>query len=243
MKRFYGSAVFGLAVLLVITCMACKSIEKFTGSGSVAKKGLSEQQIVAGLKDALKVGTKSAVGILNRNNGFNGDAGVRVLFPPDAIRAEQKLRQIGFGRKVDEFIVQMNRGAERAVSEAVRIITDAVVSMTFQDAKGILFGADNAATEYFRRKTTNSLISAFGPHIKNALDAVNATTLWRDITTMYNRIPGVNKVQTDLVRYVTDRALAGLFAKLELEERKIRKQPLARVTDILKLVFAELDNR
>ena len=150
---------------------------------------------------------------------------------------------MGFGRKVDDFIVQMNRGAERAVAEAVKIITDAVLSMSFDDARGILFGADNAATEYFRRKTTNALISAFGPHIKSALDAVNATALWRDITTTYNKIPGVTKVQTDLVRYVTDRALAGLFKKLEAEEYKIRKQPLARVTDILKQVFGELDKR
>ena len=240
MKRIHVTLVLGAVMLLALAAVACKSIEKYTGGGG---KGLSEQQIVSGLKDALKVGTKSAVGILNRNNGFNGDSAVRVLFPPDAVRAEQKLRQLGLGRKVDDFIVQMNRGAERAVAEAVKIITDAVLSMSFDDARGILFGADNAATEYFRRKTTNALISAFGPHIKNALDAVNATSLWRDITTTYNRIPGVTKVQTDLVRYVTDRALSGLFKKLEAEEYKIRKQPLARVTDILKQVFGELDKR
>jgi len=230
----------GLAGLLLVTG-GCRSIDRLKSNGT--SKGLSEQQIVAGLKDALKVGAGQAVKVLNRNDGFYGDAGVKVFFPPDAVRAEQKLRQIGLGSKVDQFIVQMNRGAERAVTEAVRIIGDAVLSMSFDDAKGILFGADNAATEYFRKKTTSALISAFGPHIRNALDAVNATTLWRDITTTYNRIPFVNKVNTDLVAYVTDKALSGLFKKLEIEERRIRKEPLARITDILKQVFAELDKR
>lgn len=241
MKWVQGLVAGILGVMLVQGVVACKSIQSYIGGEG--KKGLSEQQIVLGLKDALKVGTKSAVGILNRNNGFNGDASVRVLFPPDAVSAERRLRQLGLGGTVDRFIVQMNRGAERAVAEAVQIIINAVLSMSFSDARGILFGADNAATEYFRRKTTNALIVAFGPHIKTALDKVEATRLWREITRAYNRIPGVKKIETDLVRYVTDRALAGLFKKLEAEEYKIRKQPLARVTDILKRVFGELDKR
>jgi enolase len=131
----------------------------------------------------------------------------------------------------------MNHGAENAVSKAAPIFLNAITSMTFADAKNILKGADNAATEYFKGKTTTALFGLFKPEIQKALDAVNATKYWSDITSTYNKIPFVTKIETDLAKYVTDKALTALFTQIASEEKKIRTDPLARVNDILKKVF------
>jgi len=241
LNRVSGICAFAAALIMVISAASCAGgLPKL---GNVQKKGLTEKQIVAGLKDALSIGSGNAAALLNKKDGYFRDSTVKIPFPPEAGVVESALRKVGAGSNVDSFIERMNRGAEDAAIEAVNIFKNTVLGMTFADARGILFGADNAATQYFRARTTTSLAEAFRPKIGNSLEKVHATSLWKEITQQYNKIPGVNKVDTDLIRYVCDRALSGLFSKLEIEERKIRKEPAFRVTAVLKQVFGELDKK
>ncbi|PKP04941.1 MAG: DUF4197 domain-containing protein [Bacteroidetes bacterium HGW-Bacteroidetes-6] len=223
-----------IAVLLLFA--GCDTISKMnlpTGGAVI----LSESDIVSGLKEALNVGTNNAVGLLGKADGFLKNPLFKIPFPEDAKRAETKLRELGMNDLVDNFITTMNHGAENAVSKAAPIFLNAITSMTFEDAKNILKGADNAATEYFKAKTTTALFGLFKPEIQKALDAVNATKYWTDITSTYNKIPFVTKIETDLAKYVTDKALSALFTQIASEEKKIRTDPVARVNDILKKVF------
>lgn len=227
------------AAVLTLTWWSCdtlKSIQDNMESGGA----LSESDIVAGLKQALEIGTGNAVGILNKTDGYFKDPLVKLPFPPDAVRAADKLRKLGMGKLVDDFVLTLNRGAEKAAKKAGPIFVSAIKQMTFQDARNILKGPDNAATQFFNRKTRTPLYNGFSPVIKNTLDEVNATKYWTDITTTYNRIPLVTKVETDLVKYSTDLALDGLFLKLAKEEKKIRDDPAARVTGLLKKVFGSV---
>lgn len=235
MKKYV--VIFLVAVTLAgMSCDTLKSIQDTVNSPAP----LSESEIVAGLKQALEVGTGNAVSILNKTDGYFGDALVKILFPAEAQRAADKLRQLGMGKLVDDFVLTLNRAAEKAAAEAKPIFVDAVKGMTFADARNILQGPDNAATEYFKGKTTPALTAKFSPVISNALNASNATKYWTDITTTYNKIPMVTKVETDLVKYTTEKALAGLFLKLAGEEKKIRTNPAARVTELLQKVFGSV---
>lgn len=242
LKRKYISVMcaFSAAFILAVFVLSCANMPKI---GGTQKKGLTESQIIAGLKDALRVGSGNAATILNKKDGYFKDSVVKILLPSELNNLDKVLRSVGAGPKVDTLVERMNRGAEDAASEAVGIFAGSVASMTFADARGILFGSDNAATQYFKRTSTDSLTTAFRPKISNSLDKVQATTLWKEISQQYNKIPGVSKVDTDLVRYVCDRALSGLFTKIEIEERNIRKEPAFRVTAILKQVFGELDKK
>ena len=223
-------------VVVLVLSTSCDTLSKMNLPTNLPTV-LSESDITNGLKEALKVGTNNSVGFLGKTNGFLGNPAYMIPFPQEAIRAKDKLEQLGMGKLVDDFIATMNHGAENAVSKAAPIFINAITSMSIQDAANILKGADNAATEYFKAKTTASLTALFKPEIKNALDAVNATKYWTDITTTYNKIPLVTKVETDLSQYVTEKAIAALFTQIAAEEKKIRTDPAARVSDILKKVF------
>lgn len=229
-------AFMTMVALSWLSCDTLTQIQKSVEGGGT----LSESEIVNGLKQALEVGTGNAVGILNKTDGYFKDPLVKIAFPEEAQRAADKLRDLGMNKLVDDFVLTLNRGAEKAAKEAGPIFVTAIKQMTFQDARQILQGPDNAATEYFKGKTTPALTSKFSPVIKNTLDQVNATKYWTDITSTYNKIPFVNKVETDLVKYTTGKALGGLFLKLEGEEKKIRTNPAARVTDLLKKVFGSV---
>lgn len=234
MKKLALIPIGLLSIILMIS--SCDSLGKISipvNTGSV----LTESEIVGGLKEALNIGTNNAVSLLSKENGFFGDALVKIPFPEEAKRAETKLRELGMNKLVDDFILTMNRGAEKAVSKAGPIFANAITSMTFEDARNILKGPSNAATEYFKKKTSAQLFDLFKPEIKNALDAVNATKYWTDITSTYNKIPLVTPIETDLAKYVTNKALEALFMKIAIEEQKIRTDPLARVTDLLRKVF------
>ena len=207
-----------------------------TGSTSSA---LSETDIISGLKEALTIGSTKASDQLNQLDGFNKNTLVRIPFPEDAQRVATQLRKMGMGSKVDEFELTLNRAAEKAAKEAAPIFVNAVRQMSFADAKSILTGPDTAATAYLRKSTYNSLYSTFQPHIVSALNSTFATSKWTEITTIYNRIPLVKKVDTDLSRYTTNKALKGVFTLEAIEEGKIRKDPAAQVSDILKKVFGK----
>jgi hypothetical protein len=202
---------------------------------------LSESEISAGLKQALQVGAQNATGKVATVNGFFGNALIKVLLPPEALKVERTLRQIGMGAIVDKAILSMNRAAEDASGKAVPIFTNAITSMSIQDAVGILKGGNNAATSYLKSKTTASLTAAFRPVIEASLDKANATKYWADVFNAYNDLPTTfKKVNPDLAGYVTERALNGVFVYIADEETKIRMNPAARVTDLLKKVFGSI---
>jgi len=200
---------------------------------------LPENEISRGLKEALMIGAKNAAAQLNKTDGFYGNPLIKIPFPENAKKVANELRQLGFGNKVDQFELSLNRAAEGASIEAAPIFINAITSMGITDAKNILLGSNNAATVYLQNKTSTQLSSAFAPHIKSALDSTSATKLWTEITEIYNKIPFVNQVDSDLTKYTTDKALTGLFSVVAEEEKKIRDKPAARITDILKKVFAK----
>jgi len=210
------------------------------GNDKDPKTGLSTSEIADGLKDALNVGAKNATGQVSAPNGFFGNALIKVLMPPEAKKVENTLREIGFGKYVDDAILSMNRAAEDASTKALPIFLNAIKNMTIQDAVSILNGNNDAATQYLKAKTSAQLTAAFKPVIQESLDKVNATKYWTQVFDTYNQLPTTfNKVNPDLAAYVTERALNGVFVYIAEEEAKIRMNPAARVTDLLKKVFAK----
>lgn len=200
-------------------------------------KSLTTGDISAGLKEALQVGAKNAAGKLSSADGFFGNAALKILMPPEAQKLEKTLREYGMGKQVDDAILSMNRAAEDASKSATPIFVDAIKGMSITDAVGILKGSDTSATAYLKGKTTSQLTDAFKPVIQQSLDKVDATSYWATLTNYYNKIPFVKKINTDLAAYVTDKALVGMFLTVAQEEQKIRKDPVAQTTDILKKVF------
>lgn len=201
--------------------------------------GLSTEEIVSGLKEALSLGAQKSADKLSAANGFFKDAAVKVLMPPEAQKVEKALRSIGAGKLVDDAILSFNRAAEDASKSAAPIFVNAVKNMSIQDALGILKGADTSATAYLKKATTSSLTAAFKPVIDASLAKVDATRYWSLVVDKYNSLPTTfNKVNSDLPAYVTEKAMNGIFFYVADEEKKIRSNPAARVSDILKKVFA-----
>ncbi len=199
---------------------------------------LSNEDIVSGLKEALSLGAKKSADKLSAADGFFRDAAVKVLMPPEAQKIEKTLRSIGAGKLVDDAILSFNRAAEDASKSAAPIFVDAVKNMSIQDALGILRGADTSATSYLKKATTANLTAAFKPTIDSSLAKVGATRYWSVVVDKYNSLPTTfNKVNSDLSSYVTQKALSGIFFYVADEEKKIRSNPAARVSDILKKVF------
>ena len=200
--------------------------------------GLSEEDIAKGLKEALTKGAKMAADSLNKKNGYYGNALVRIPFPPELSKMESTLRSMGLGNEVDKFIVSLNRSAEDAAVEAAPIFTSAITNMKITDATTILTGADTAATSYLKKATYQSLYSAFKPHITKALGNNLVASQWTNLANTYNKLPLVRKkVNADLIAFTKENALKGLFIKVAQEEIKIRKNPAARTSDLLKKVF------
>lgn len=228
-KILFLSSIF---LMLFSGCDTGKSI-----LGSINNGNLTNDEVVQGLKEALKLGTDSSAHGLSLLDGFYKDAAIKILMPPEAQKVEKTLRDVGFGGVVDKAVLSMNRAAEDASKSVGNIFLNAIKQMTIQDAFGILKGGNFAATDYLKQKTTPELITAFTPVVSKSLDNTNATKYWKDVFTVYNRFSN-NPVNTDLTAYVTQKALDGLFYHIGIEEQKIRQDPAARVTDILKKVFA-----
>ncbi|MGN6164806.1 MAG: DUF4197 domain-containing protein [Flavisolibacter sp.] len=225
----------GLKGLLKKDSSGKLGIGKILNTGS--KSGLSNDEIISGLKEALSVGTNNAAQKLSNVDGFFKDAAIKILMPEEAKKVETKLRNLGMGKQVDNAILSMNRAAEDASKEVAPIFVNAIKGMSIQDGVGILKGGDFAATNYLKDKTTASLTEKFRPVIEASLQKVNATKYWNTVFSTYNTFSS-EKVNTDLVAYVTEKALSGIFYQVGLEEQKIRKDPVARTTDLLKKVFA-----
>ncbi len=199
---------------------------------------LTTDQIAAGLKEALAVGAERGTKTLSAADGFFGNAAVKILMPEEARKVENTLRSLGLGRQVDDAVKTMNRAAEDAAKSATPIFVKAVKEMSIQDAMGILKGGNNAATSYLQSKTTSQLTEAFRPVINESLQKVDATKYWNTVFTSYNKVSR-EKINPDLSAYVTEKALSGIFFQLAKEEEKIRLDPVARTSDILKQVFGK----
>ncbi|UPK72189.1 DUF4197 domain-containing protein [Chitinophaga filiformis] len=232
MKQGFFACI--LAALL-LTSTGCETSQQILNNLPTAG-GLSSAQIAAALKEALTIGTQNSANKLSAANGFFANAALKILMPPEAQKVESTLRSVGLGSVVDKAILSMNRGAEEAAKSATPIFVNAIKQMTITDALGILKGGNNAATNYFKDKTTAALTSAFKPVIGDALKKVDATKYWSDLFSVYNKFSST-PVNTDLTAYVTEKAIAGIFQEVALEEQKIRQDPAARVTDLLKTVF------
>lgn len=208
--------------------------ETVTDTGGSA---LSEDEVGEGLKEALTKGIEKGVEQVSKPDGYLKDMAIKIFLPEEAKKVETKLRQLGQGDQVDKSIESLNRAAEDAASGAKDIFVTAIKAMTIQDAMSILKGEDNAATTFLEKSTRSALFAKFKPIVKVSLDKVGATKHWNTIFTTYNKIPFVQKVNPDLEEYATNKAIDGLFVQIAKEEKEIRNNPLARVTDLLKKVF------
>jgi hypothetical protein len=213
-------------------------LEKRAGLGDVT--GLSESKVASGLKEALRVGTTKAVQITGKPDGYFGNEAIKILMPNDLRPLERGLRAVGFGPKIDEFILSMNRSAEAAAPAAKQIFVDAVVAMSFDDAKKILSGSNTAATEYFKEKTTGHLTEVFEPVVKKVMAENGTARQYNALADQYKEIPFAKSQSLDIDHYVVTKALDGLFYELAEQEKEIRKNPAARTTSLLKEVFANV---
>ncbi len=202
-----------------------------------SKSSVTETDAVAAIREALIKGAESGVAIVSKQDGYFANPQIKIPFPPEAKTVESKLRGIGLDNQVDEVVLSLNRAAEDAAKDAAPIFMAAIKGMTVNDALQIVRGADDAATRYLERTTSPELRSKFRPVIQASLDKVNATRLWSDVINTYNQIPFVTRMNPDLAGYVTDKAIEGLFVMVAKEEKQIRKDPVARTTEILKKVF------
>ncbi len=216
------------------------ALKKVDGAGAGTSSPLSNDDVVKGLKEALNVGTKNSTASASATDGFFKNPLIFIPFPPDAQKVKDKAIALGQKDQVDKFEQSLNRAAEEASKEAATILINAITSMSVSDGFAILKGANNAATQYLRDKTTADLLVKFKPIVDAAIAKVQVTKEWTPLITTYNRIPFVEKQNPDLSDYVTKKALDGLFKLVEAEELKIRQNPAAQVTDLLKKVFGSV---
>ena len=234
MKKIYLLLIIAILSIQYTDAQFLKDAKKLFNSKT---KGLTEKDAADGIKEALVNGTGESVKLVSALNGYWGNPEIKIPFPSEAREMETELRNIGMSKKVDEFNESMNRAAEKAANEAKPIFIAAIKGMTVKDAINIVKGADNAATVYLKNTTSPELINKFQPIIKSSLDNVNATKYWADLITIYNKIPLVKKMNPNLTEYVTQKAIDGLFVMIAKEELKIRKDPMARTSELLKKVF------
>lgn len=220
---------------------AQKLLETKTDSsaGSGENGELSEETIIKGLREALETGAANAVSLVSQTNGYLDNASIRIPLPEKVQKVEKLLKSVGLESLVDSFETSMNRAAEQAAPEAKAIFTQSITEMTFSDARKILSGADNEATLYFREKTGEKLGKAFKPIVSSTMSQVGVTRTWQELSGKAEAIPLVGSLSVNLDDYVTEKALDGLFLMLAEEEKKIRQDPMARATDLLKTVFSK----
>lgn len=213
---------------------AKKDLNQFEKGG---KKPLSNEEVVQGLREALNVGTNNSTASASKADGFYKNPLIFIPFPPEAQKVKNTVVDLGMQQQVNDFEMSLNRAAEEAAKTAAPVFLDAIKGMSIQDGFSILKGADNAATDYLKNRTSTDLTAKFTPIIKDAIQKVEVTKYWNPIITAYNKVPFVEKQNPNLEQYITARALEGLFKLIAEEEKKIRTNPLAQVTDILKRVF------
>jgi hypothetical protein len=244
MKRISIIAFFGL-LLIANSSFAQfgKLIEKAKSVATGTSSSASPADIATALKQALEIGATKSADLLSKENGFYGNQAVKILFPPEALKAEATLRKLGLNKMCDDAILSFNRAAENAAIEAKPIFVKAVKNMTVKDATNILMGSKDAATTYFKNTTTDSLAKVFEPIIQKSMDKVGATQYYTDVATKYNKVPFASKINPDLKAYVTQKAIDGLFMQIAAEELKIRENSAFRTTELMQKVFALADKK
>jgi hypothetical protein len=230
--KFMKNVILLVACLSVVTANA-----QFWKKLSSSSKTPTAAEVTKGLKEALTQGANKGADQVSKLDGYFKNPEIKIPFPPEVSIVETKMRMLGFGSQVDEFVLSLNRAAEDAAKEAAPIFVSAIQKMTIDDAYAVLKGEPDAATQYLKRTTTPQLKEKFKPIVQNSLNKVNATKYYGDLVNNYNKIPFVTKVNPDLNSYATDMAIQGLFVMIAKEEKNIRKDPLARTTDLLKKVF------
>ena len=231
-----------LALIVVCNLMACAELQQVVDSLPQGTTDvLGNADIAAGLREALDLGIEKQVAKLTAEDGFYKNELVKIVLPEELQKVDSALRKIGLSSLADEGLKVLNRAAEDAVSEATPIFVNAVKDITFDDAKTILLGEDNAATSYLTTKTQTELYEKFKPVINNSFSKVGADKIWANLITKYNNIPLTSNVNPDLTDYVTTEALDGVYTMIAVEELEIRNSVASRSTDLLKKVFALQD--
>lgn len=233
--------IFGVLTLGMLTGSTCDPQVMEDVLNTVIGTTITDQEAANGLKEALVQGATNGSDVLSVVNGYLGNPQVKIPFPPEAQKIESTLRNLGLNKMCDDVVNSVNHAAENAAIEAKAVLTNSIRQMTIADAMNILFGANDAATEYLKKTTTAELTTKFTPIIQSSLNKVGATKYWSDAINYYNKIPLVEDMNPDLTGYVTQKALDGLFLMIEQEELKIRQDPGARVADIVQKVFAYYD--
>lgn len=226
-------------IIVIFQLTACAELQQVINQ--LPNGGITNDQIANGLKEALNNGITNQVSTLAVEDGFFKNELTRILLPEELQKVDKTLRSIGLSKVADEGLKVLNRAAEDAVSEAIPIFVDAIKGMTFADAKNILLGDKNAATNYLQSATSEALYQKFNPIIQQSFQKVGADKIWTDLITKYNNLPLTNDVNPDLTDYVTGEALKGVFTMVEVEEKEIRANVGKRTTDLLRTVFALQD--
>jgi hypothetical protein len=245
MRKLAKNVLLISSICIVAACEVLEdAANKFPTAASAP--ALSNGEVISGLKEALQIGIKNSVNLTSVTDGFFKNSAIKLPFPEDAIKVKQKAIDLGMGSQVEKFELTLNRAAEDATKAALPIFADAITNMSIQDGFKILNGGDGAATKYLRNNTSAKLTAAFAPKVGESISKVKLTEYWNPIITKYNgvmTITGGQKMNPDLNAYVTERAILGLFKLVEQEENKIRKDPMARVTDILVKVFGSITSK
>jgi len=237
MKKIVLSAAISF-ILIQSNSFAQVNLNNILNSASnTTGQGLSEDKIVKGLKEALALGTKKSTENASKIDGYFKNPLIKIPFPKEAAEMEKTLKSLGMSKQVDTFIKTMNRAAEDAAVKATPIFINAITNMSITDGIKILRGGENAATLYLLNSTNTGLTKEFKPVIQKSLQKVEITKYWNPLVKRYNQVPMVKKMNPNLDDYVTNKAIEGLFKMIAQEENKIRKDPQARVTDLLKDVF------
>tara|TARA_B100000809_G_scaffold266402_1_gene328957 strand:+ start:4642 stop:5349 length:708 start_codon:yes stop_codon:yes gene_type:complete len=229
--------IIAASAILLVGCAEMNTILKDIDTPSTRPLPLTNIEVIKGLKEALSVGTNNSTSLTSKLDGYYKNPEIFIPFPPEAIKVKEKMTDLGMGAQVDKFVMTMNRSAETASKKAAPIFINAIISMSIADGFAILKGGDNAATNYLKEKTSGQLRIEFNPVVKSAIDKVEVTKYWNPVINTYNKIPFITKQNPNLEDYITTKAMDGLFIMLAKEEKSIRKDPLARVTAILKRVF------
>ena len=228
------------SILLVLTTPSFRQTDEIsTRLGLGNSSGLSDSKVASGLKEALRVGAENTVKLTGKRDGYFGNEAIKILMPNNLRPVEKGLRAVGYGPKVDGFILSMNRAAEAAAPAAKKIFVDAILSMSFEDGRKILSGGDTAATDYFKNKTSSQLTAAFRPVVEKTMNENSVTQQYNALLGQAQSIPFMKGQSLDVTQYVVSKALDGLFYTLGQEEKKIRKDPVARTTSLLKAVFGK----
>ena len=235
MKTLLLATALALGLLLSPSPAAAQLDRLLQGLGI---GGLSDAKIGSGLKEALRVGTETAVSLTGKTDGYFANQAIKILMPSQLETAEKGLRLVGYGPQLDEFVLSMNRAAEAAAPGAKKIFGDAIGAMSIEDARKIWSGGDNAATQYFKSKTSDQLTAAFKPVVDKALNQVGVTRQYKELLGRTQSIPFMKTESLDIDRYVLGKSLDGLFHVLGEQEKQIRTNPAARTTELLKEVFS-----